>query len=157
LLQFSDLLTVDTIAINAVAIDWRDAVRQVGRLMVDSGAVEERYVDGMIRTCEELGPYIVMAPGIAMPHSRPEDGVNRPVMALMTLHEPIEFGNPENDPVRLVFSFGAVDNEQHVEALRQVSLVMSRFYDELGGIDELLRAKTSEELLQTMLDALPDE
>ncbi len=155
-MDFSDLLTVDTIAVNVQATDWRDVVRQVGRFMVNSGAVEERYIDGMIRTAEELGPYIVIAPGIAMPHSRPEDGVIRPVMALLTLREPIEFGNPENDPVRLVFAFGAVDNEQHVEALRQVSLVLSRFYDELGGIDALLACETPEELLQAMLDALPE-
>jgi len=155
-LNFSDLLSIKTIAVNADAKDWRDAVRQVGRLMVDSGAVEDRYIEGMIRTAEELGPYIVVAPGVAMPHSRPEDGVIRPCMALMTLHEPIEFGNPENDPVRLVFAFGAVDNEQHVGALRQLAMILGRFYDELGGIDDLLKAVTPHELLKTMLDALPE-
>lgn len=150
------LLTTDTVAVNIKATDWRDAVRKVGQLLVDSGGVEERYIDGMIRTAEELGPYIVVAPGIAMPHSRPEDGVIQPCMALITLSEPIEFGNAENDPVRLVFAFGAVDNEQHVEALRELATVLCRFYDELGGIESLLRADTTEGLLQAMLEGLPE-
>jgi mannitol/fructose-specific phosphotransferase system IIA component (Ntr-type) len=155
-LDLTHLLTIDTIAVNVSAADWRDVVRKVGRLLVDSGGVEERYIDGMIRTAEDLGPYIVVAPGIAMPHSRPEDGVIHSCMALMTLSEPIEFGNAENDPVRLVFAFGAVDNEQHVEALREMATVLGRFYDELGGIEALLKAETEEGLLQAILEGLPE-
>jgi len=153
-LDFADLLTIDRVTVGVKAEDWRDVVRQVGRLMVATGGVEERYIEGMIRTAEELGPYIVVAPGIAMPHSRPEDGVLEPCMALITLREPIEFGNPENDPVRLVFAFGAVDNAQHVQALQQIATIFAQFYDNLGGIDELVDAKTPDELLATMLGAL---
>jgi mannitol/fructose-specific phosphotransferase system IIA component (Ntr-type) len=152
-LALTDLLTKEQVAVQVPAKDWRDAVRQVGRLLVQSGAVEERYIDGMIHTAEELGPYIVIAPGIAMPHSRPEDGVRRPCMALITLKDPINFGNAENDPVRLVFAFGAVDQKQHIEALSQLAGAFSRFFSEKGGIQSLLDARTPDELMRTMLDA----
>ena len=45
-----------------VAQDWQEAVRAAGDLLVENHYVEERYIDGMIRTVEELGPYIVIAP-----------------------------------------------------------------------------------------------
>ena len=105
----------------------------------------------MIHTAEELGPYIVIAPGIAMPHSRPEDGVLKPCVALMTLSTPVNFGNEENDPVRLVFSFGAPDKEQHVEALRELATVFSGFFSERGGIQDLLKAQSPEDLLAAMM------
>lgn len=152
MLSLQDLLSVERIALRVPAADWRDAVRRVGRLLVASGAVEERYIDGMIRTVEELGPYIVIAPGIAMPHSRPEDGVIRPCMALITLRDPINFGNAENDPVRLVFALGAVDQNQHIEALSQLASVFSQFFSEKGGIESLLDAQNPQELMQMMLD-----
>ncbi len=153
MLALKDLLTTQQVAVHVPAKDWRDAVRQVGRLLVHSGAVEERYIEGMIHAAEELGPYIVIAPGIAMPHGRPEDGVRRPCMALITLQDPIDFGNPDNDPVRLVFAFGAVGQQQHIEALSQLASAFSRFFSEKGGIQSLLDARTPDELMRTMLDA----
>ena len=35
---------------------------------------KQSYVDGIIASVKELGPYIVIADGIAMPHTRPEQG-----------------------------------------------------------------------------------
>ena len=145
-MNLRELLTRERIATNVQVDHWEDAVRAVGRLMVDTGAVEERYIDGMINTAKELGPYIVIAPGLALPHSRPEHGVLEPCMALITLEPPTEFGNPDNDPVDLVIAFGAVDNEQHVEALRDMATILS----EPSNLDALRAADTEEEILKVM-------
>lgn len=48
-----------------------------GELLEKSGAIEPRYIDAMINTVKEIGPYIVIAPGIAMPHARPEAGAKK--------------------------------------------------------------------------------
>lgn len=56
------------------AVDWRDAVRQAGCTLVETGAASDRYVDAIVAAVEELGPYIVLAPGIAIAHARPDDG-----------------------------------------------------------------------------------
>lgn len=53
--------------------DWKEAVRLSGELLLRDGCIEPRYIDGMIKTCEELGPYIAICPGVAIPHARPED------------------------------------------------------------------------------------
>jgi mannitol/fructose-specific phosphotransferase system IIA component (Ntr-type) len=67
-------------------------------------------------------------------------------MALITLDPHIEFGNPDNDPVDLVIAFGAVDNEQHVEALRDMATILS----EPGNLEALRAAETKEEILEVM-------
>lgn len=90
-------------------------------MLVASGCVADAYVGAMIRTVETLGPYVVIAPGIAMPHARPEDGVSRTGMALVRLEIPVAFGHPSNDPVDLVIPLAAVDPDSHVLAMAQLA------------------------------------
>jgi PTS system ascorbate-specific IIA component len=100
-----------------VADDWRAAVRAASELLVEAGAAEPRYVDRCIATVEELGPYMVVAPGVALAHARPEDGALRLGITVAILREPVEFGHPDNDPVDVVFAFGSPDRDQHVGLL----------------------------------------
>jgi PTS system ascorbate-specific IIA component len=81
---------------------------------VASGATASAYTDEMIATVEQLGPYIVIAPGIALAHSRPSAAVHRAGISLVTLAEPVNFGHKTNDPVRLVVGLAAPDEEGHV-------------------------------------------
>ncbi len=123
-MKLETLLPESRIALSVEAADWTSAVRAAGRLLVDTGAAEERYIEGMIRTVKELGPYIVIAPGIAIPHARPEDGVLQPALAFLSLATPVNFGNKENDPVRILFALAAADHEQHTGALQQIAEIL---------------------------------
>lgn len=68
----------DMIIVNAVASDWREAVILAGKLLVKNGKAEGMYIDATIRTVEELEPYSVIAPGVAIPHAKLEDGAVKP-------------------------------------------------------------------------------
>jgi mannitol/fructose-specific phosphotransferase system IIA component (Ntr-type) len=142
--SLTDLLIEDTIELNACVKDWRHAIARAGEALVKIGAVEPRYVEAMIRFKEEFGPYIVIAPGVALPHARPEDGVKIPCLSLLTLKEPVEFGNEENDPVKLVVALGAVDGEQHITALAQLARLLSNEEDR----ERIKNAQKKEEILQ---------
>jgi len=137
-LNIKDLLRPNLVELNVSVTDWEDAIRSVGRLLVADKAVEPRFVDAMIRVAKEFGPYIVLAPGFAMPHARPEDGCIRSSMALITLAKPVEFGNPQNDPVNVVVALAAVDNQGHIEGLSDLAEVMSE-----DGIVEKIAASGS--------------
>ena len=139
-MNLDELLPIERIVLNVKAKDWEEAVRAVGKVMVDTGVVEERYVDGMIKTTKELGPYIVIAPGVAIPHSRPEDGVISTCLAYARLVPPVNFGNKENDPVHILFALGALDHTQHVEALQQIAEILS----DPVKFEKLLKADTIE-------------
>ena len=97
--RLSQLLTVTAIHLGATAQDWRAAVRLAGDALVTSGATAPAYTDEMIATVEQLGPYIVIAPGIALAHSRPSPAVLRAGISLVTLARPVDFGHRTNDPV----------------------------------------------------------
>jgi mannitol/fructose-specific phosphotransferase system IIA component (Ntr-type) len=137
-LNLKELLPIERIALNVQAKDWEESIRAVGKLMVDTGVVEDRYIDGMIATTKELGAYIVIAPGVAIPHSRPEDGVISTCLAFARLSPPVNFGNKANDPVHILFAIGALDHTQHVDALKQIAELLS---DQIK-FEKLLEADT---------------
>jgi len=117
-----DLLTEEMINLNIEAKDWREALLHGGQLLVDSGGTEPRYLDAMIKMVNEMGPYVVIAPGLALGHAGPDKGVNHTCFSLITLKTPVEFGMPENDPVDVIFSFAAPNKEDHMEALRGLAM-----------------------------------
>lgn len=138
-----DALESRSVRVAVEAGDWRSAVEISGRLLVDAGAVEERYVGAMLRTVEELGPYAVIAPGVAIPHARPEDGANKVGLSLVVLSEPVEFGSRENDPVDLLFSFSTTDADAHVELIQ----ALADFIESSENLEALRRARTVEQAL----------
>ncbi|MDE4542765.1 BglG family transcription antiterminator [Thermoanaerobacterium sp. R66] len=143
-----DLLTEKTIKLNVEVKDWEEAVRIGGELLEKEGAIEHRYIDAMIDSVKEIGPYIVIAPGIAMPHARPESGAKKIGMSLITLKNPVNFGNKENDPVKIVVCLCAVDHSSHLKALSELV--------ELLGDDEkveyMLKCVDSKNILDYIKD-----
>ena len=102
-----------TIAVKEAASDWEAAIRRGGAMMESAGLIEDRYIDAIVENHRTIGPYFVLAPGIAMPHAKPENGVLKTGYALVTLATPVEFGDPENDPVDILIFAGAINREEH--------------------------------------------
>jgi mannitol/fructose-specific phosphotransferase system IIA component (Ntr-type) len=119
--MLSDYLSEDCIHLKVHAENWREAVQASGEILVTAGICEPRYVLAMEKAVEELGPYMVLAPGIALAHARPEDGVLKIGLAILTLAVPVNFGSPENDPVSLVIAFGGVDKHSHINMLQELA------------------------------------
>jgi PTS system ascorbate-specific IIA component len=144
----SRMLDARAIRVGESADDWRAAVRIAGDALVASGATTAAYTDEMIATVEELGPYIVIAPGIALAHSRPSRAVHRAGMSLVTLSTPVEFGHRQNDPVTLVVGLAAPDEEGHVLALATLAEFLAdddrraalAHAPDAGAVAELIRA-----------------
>lgn len=115
-----ELLNEKTIELNVEAKDWEESIFIGGKILEDEGLIEHRYIDAMINTVKEMGPYIVIVKGIAMPHARPEAGAKGIGMSLLTLKDPINFGNEENDPVKIVIFLCAIDKVSHLKALSEL-------------------------------------
>lgn len=141
-----DLLTTDSILVKCQAHSRDEVVDIAGKVLVQAGAVEPRYVDAMKKSLAVNGPYMVIVPGFALLHARPEDGVKQVCMSLVTLEEGIDFGHPDNDPIDVAIAFGAVDQHQHLEA---IASLMGLLADE-QGMKELRAATTVDEVRATL-------
>jgi PTS system ascorbate-specific IIA component len=135
-----------SISTKATATDWRNAIRLSGDGLVAGGATTDDYTDQMIAAVEEHGPYIVIAPGIALAHARPSEAVLHGGLSWVSLATPVEFGHPKNDPVTLVIGLAATDHTTHIEVLKAMAGVLSN-----KAVRARLEAATTDEEVRTIL------
>ena len=137
------LLTPDVVQVIPQVKDWREAIKIACQPLIDKGCIEPRYVDAIYKSHEQIGPYYVLGPGIAMPHARPEEGVNQLSLALTIIEKGVEFGADENDPVKLLIVLAATDNDSHINGI----VKLAELFDNQDDIDTLLQAKSKAEVL----------
>jgi PTS system ascorbate-specific IIA component len=137
--------------VEVVARDWAAAVHAAAQLLVDTGAATTAYADRCVQIVREQGPYIVIAPGIALAHARPEDGAQALALTVVTLHSPVRFGHPTNDPVDVVIAFASPDHDSHVGLLAALA---RRLGDELP---RQLRMAPSNDVAVALLQEVVDD
>lgn len=118
-------LPVSAIVLGAEADDWRAAVTLAADALAASGVAKPSYAGEMIRMIEEHGPYVVIAPGLALAHARPGPDVLGNGMAIVTLATPVPFGHPYNDPVRVVLGLAIVSADQHLAAVAHLANIFN--------------------------------
>jgi len=130
------LLSRQTVATGVWVNNWEESVDAAGYLLLSVGAIYHSYIEAMKGIIHRYGPYCVVAPGVALLHARPEDGVRRLALSLVTLASPVEFGHETNDPVSIVFSLATVDSRSHLAALAQLAALIQKqdFIKALGKV-----------------------
>jgi mannitol/fructose-specific phosphotransferase system IIA component (Ntr-type) len=96
----------------------------------------------MLEAVAENGPYIVIAPGIALAHGRPSEAVLEIGLSLVTLAEPVIFGNEANDPVRLVIGLCAIDHSSHIDIMAE----LATFLGDSSSVNNLLNAVHNDQI-----------
>lgn len=117
--------------------NWRKAVEIALQPMIDNGAVQPRYLNAIYDMHEQIGPYYVLGEGIAMPHARPEEGVNHTALSLLIVSEGVSFGSEDNDPVYVIFALAAVDSHSHIEMIAS----LSQLFCEDNVVEQLRQAR----------------
>jgi PTS system ascorbate-specific IIA component len=131
-----------SIKLQQSCVSWRETFELAGLGLVDSSRTTSAYTNEMIQAFEELGPYMVIAPGIALAHGRPSESVLETGLSLVTLSTPVVFGSTSNDPVSLVIGLAAVDHDSHIDLMAALSeLLMSE-----DTVNSLLRATNESEV-----------
>ncbi|QEV16345.1 PTS sugar transporter subunit IIA [Streptomyces alboniger] len=121
----NEILPVEAVLLDAPAADWREAVRRAGDLLVATGAATDTYTAEMIENVEQNGPYIVIAPGLALAHARPSPAVLGTGMSWVRLAAPVRFGHEAHDPVELVVGLAAKDASEHTAAMAALARLLA--------------------------------
>ena len=125
------------------SVDTRSAAIEIaGELLVQSGKAKHSYVASMLEAVERFGPYIVIAPGIALAHGKPSQDVIETGLSLLVLKQAIEFQHAQNDPVQLVFGLAATDHESHIETMAKLAELLS----DQDRLSTLLTSSDSEQI-----------
>lgn len=136
-----ELIKLDNIKTNIEVKDWRDAIRKAGELLENAGSIKKDYIEGMIKSVEELGPYIVLMPGFALGHAAPSPSVLKNDLSLITLANPVDFGSM-NDPVKIVMCLACTDSKSHMEGIQKVALKLMKD----NAVDNMMACKTEKDL-----------
>jgi PTS system ascorbate-specific IIA component len=135
------------------AANWEDAVRRMSCETLEAdGTVEGGYKEEIIECIRKYGPYIIIMPNVAMPHSQEgAKGVHKTAIGFMKLNKAVSFepGDEEKD-ARLFFTLASCNPDQHLENMTKLSeLLMNE-----GAVEALLSANTPEDLIRIQNDYL---
>ncbi|MBN9139565.1 MAG: PTS sugar transporter subunit IIA [Micrococcales bacterium] len=136
----------EAVVLGARAGSWREAVELAGGALAASGATDAGYAVDMVRMIEEHGPYVVVAPGLALAHARPGPAVRRDGLAIVTLAEPVPFGHPYNDPVRVVLALAGASSARHLQLVAEIANI----FNDSDAVERLAQAASADEVREIL-------
>lgn len=118
--MIKDILEAQHILIHKEVSDWQEAIKVVAEPLLKEEVITENYIDAMINTVKEYGPYIVIGEHIALAHARPTDGSKKLGLSVATLKNSVNFGHEDHDPVNIIFCLSAIDNYSHLNIMKNL-------------------------------------
>ncbi len=148
--MITEWLTPEKINIVNSVKDWKEAVILCSQPLLLQNFISPEYIDVIFTTHEELGPYYVIAPGLALPHARPEQGVIKTGLSLLHVKEGVFFGSHANDPVYVIIMMCAISGNEHINLISSLAEIfsdedkLSRLINasSLESIDKVITIKT---------------
>lgn len=141
--MIQNILTKEVVRTGVAVKDWQEAIHEGMKPLLAGGYVEPRYEEAVFASFQEMGPYMVIAPGVVLSHARPEHGVLKMGMSIVNLEEGVKFHHETNDPVYLVITLAASDNTAHLEVLRELMAILM----EESKLETLMFEKDLEKVL----------
>lgn len=123
---------------------WQDAIKASCEPLIKDGTVDSCYADQIIECVNKYGPYIVIAPMIALPHAQENaQGVHKTAVSFMKVEEPVEFDKEDRDKdAKLFFTIASENHEKHLENLTKLAEMLA----DQNIVDELLEVSNLKEL-----------
>ena len=140
-------LPAENIQIVDSVSDWKQAIRLSAQPLLAKETITEEYIEAIFNSHQELGPYYVLAPGLAMPHARPEQGAIKNGLSLLHIKQGVSFNADENDPIYVVIMLCALSGDEHINMITALAEIFSN--DE--RLSALLKASTLE-TIQTVIN-----
>ncbi|NWK83460.1 PTS sugar transporter subunit IIA [Staphylococcus sp. GSSP0090] len=137
-----EILSADKVQIKERVDNWEQGITVAAQPLLTQDYFEQSYITAMIDSVKQLGPYIVIAPEIAIAHARPNDEVNKVGLSLLKLNQHINFSE-EGHYASLIFVLSAVDNEGHLDILRNLATTLG----DQAVVNQLLNAQEVKDIL----------
>ena len=115
------ILSTDRIRLQATAEDKLDAIRQSGQLLVDSGCVQARYVEGMLAREGIMSTYL--GNGVSIPHGQDENRADILQTGISVLQLPAGVEWEDGEKAYLIIGIAATSDE-HIGVLSNLAEVI---------------------------------
>jgi mannitol PTS system EIICBA or EIICB component len=140
--QDDSLLRKENVFLNQEFANKEEAIRFAGRVLVDSGYVEESYIEAMIERDNMTSTF--MGNDVAIPHGTEEakKAVLKSGFTVLQVPQGVDF---DGEKVRLIFGIAGKDGT-HLEILSGIAITCS----DMANIEKMVKAETAEELMELL-------
>jgi mannitol/fructose-specific phosphotransferase system IIA component len=142
------ILSAERIRLQASAADKTDAIRQAGELLVETGCVQPRYIEGMLAREETMSTYL--GNGVSIPHGQFDNREDILQTGISVLQVPHGVEWEDDEKAYLVIGIAA-SSDDHIGILASLAEVIE---DE--ELTEVLIATADPQLILTHLSAKPE-
>ncbi len=143
----ADILSRETIRLQAAAVDKEDAIRQAGELLVKAGCVKPDYVKGMLEREKTMSTFV--GNGVSIPHGQFDDLelVKRSGISVLQVPEGVEW---QPGMIAYLIVGIAATHGEHISILQNLAEVVEE--DETA---KMLAQTTDPEIVLKYLNRQP--
>ena len=128
-------------------VSWKSLIQMAGQPLLDDGLIAQEYIDEIITTCKEKGPYMNIGPNIVLAHARPLPSTKKAVMALLLSKQPAALLDDPAHKARLWIFLATPDDRSHIELIQKLATLLI----DADHVQRILAATSQEELLASVL------
>ncbi|WP_127836990.1 PTS sugar transporter subunit IIA [Clostridium prolinivorans] len=138
----NEILLKSNIKLNLPSVDKYEAIKMAGKLLVESGYVDENYIQAMIERENDLSTY--MGNGVAIPHGvgKAKQFIKKSGIVVLQFPEGIDFGE---EKAYLVIGIAGVGDE-HINILSNIATIIG---EDENKIQELKMTKDVNYIYET--------
>lgn len=140
-MRLIDYFPASSISIKPAAKNWQEAIDFSMSALLSHHYINANYIQAIKDSTLNNGPYYILAPGVAMPHARPECGALKTGMSLTLLKQEVCFVE-DDQPVKLLIGLSAANADSHIGAIQALSELLC----EEDTLAALLAAKSEKQL-----------
>lgn len=137
-LKLFDLLHDDSIQLQVQANRWEEALYLSSLPLLEKKYITRNYIEKIIQTVKNEGPYMLISKNVALSHASPKDGVNQNCLSITVLSDPITIGTHSNNPVKYIFTLAVTNQNSHLHAMSELVKLLSdqNFYTLLNKANQ---------------------
>ncbi|MDA0126757.1 PTS sugar transporter subunit IIA [Vibrio sp. MarTm2] len=114
--------------------------------LLEQDKVDATYLEAIKQKHKEIGAYYVLAPKIAMPHARPEDGVNEAALQITVFKNGVDLGSEDNGDVFFSVTLAALDSDSHIQTI----VALSELFQNDDDIDAIISAENESAIAEIL-------
>lgn len=138
-----ELFNKEDIVFKTHCNNWREAIRIASKPLIDKNCINSNYAESIIKAVEELGPYMVFIPEVALAHASSHPDVLKDAMSMLILKEGIRFGDKGDDFVRIIIVLASISSESYMDKLIKLVDILEK----RTSIDNLIKANKFEDIM----------
>ncbi|MDR2977175.1 MAG: PTS sugar transporter subunit IIA [Streptococcaceae bacterium] len=117
---------------------WEEAINLAGQGLMREGYITGQYIEEIIQNVKENGPYIVIVPGVVIPHAMARsEAVLGTAIGFSKFREDVVFDEEKRG--KLFFTLAARDEKEHLENIGKLMdlLMTDGMIERLGKVENL--------------------